>query len=460
MNLQKRIFRLNMMMLVLSLIAMLGVSVYVVNSIYRSQGTWKTTSQKTASSQQTLESFSGTDFPQLADNLALSDAQLHVESNGEVLFSNLKDDADELSEVTVSATTHTSYVDGEIVLSRKVATDGQIYYLYALLEDMEEQQESQDFQAFLLQLFLVGGAGIVIIVVLNFFFTRRLLGVVMRPLDELHSGVDRIQQGDYTVPLTYQGDKEFEELTQGFNQMQTSLLDAHEQNRLYEQKRTQMVADISHDLRTPLTSIKGYAKGILDGIANTEEKRNQYLTVIYQKSQVMEKLLEKLFAFSQLQTDKMPFDSVQLDLAIFLQTYVREKSAELADEAILFQLDVDENLPVEIDPTQFRRILDNLVDNARKYADVSPLKLAIAGYVQEQEIIWTFTDNGKGTATDKLNLIFEEFYREDDTRQQVEGHGLGLAIVKNIIERLGGSVSVEATPGLRFIFRLPRKDMK
>ncbi|HEL1789414.1 HAMP domain-containing sensor histidine kinase [Streptococcus suis] len=460
MKLQKRIFRLNMIMLIFSLVAMLGVSVYVVNSIYRNQETWQSTSQKTASSQQSLEKFSGSDFAVLADELASNDARLYVESNGETVFSNLKDDADEILGVTVSSTTHTSYVDGEIVISRKLATDGQVYYLYALLEDMEEQQESQEFQAFLLQLFLVGGAGIVIIVVLNFFFTHRLLGVIMRPLEELHSGVERIQQGDYTVPLTYQGDKEFEELTQGFNQMQTSLLDAREKNQLYEQNRTQMVADISHDLRTPLTSIKGYAKGILDGIANTDEKRNQYLTVIYQKSQVMENLLEKLFAFSQLQTDKMPFDKVKLDLAIFLQTYVRKKSAELADEAILFQLDVAENLPVEIDPIQFRRILDNLVDNARKYADVSPLKLAIAGSIQEQEIIWTFTDNGKGTATDKLNLIFEEFYRADATRQQVEGHGLGLAIVKNIIERLGGRVSVEATPGLRFIFRLPRKDMK
>ncbi|HFR3425258.1 TPA: ATP-binding protein [Streptococcus suis] len=460
MNLQKRIFRLNMMMLVLSLIAMLGVSVYVVNSIYRNQGTWQSTSQKTAASQQSLEKFTGTDFASLADALSLNGAQLYVESNGEILFSNLTDDADELSEVTVSSTTRTSYVDGEVVISRKIAANGQIYYLYAMLEDLEEQQDSQDFQAFLLQLFLVGGAGIVIIVVLNFFFTRRLLGVVMRPLDELHSGVDRIQQGDYTVPLTYQGDKEFEELTKGFNQMQTSLLDAREKNRLYEQKRTQMVADISHDLRTPLTSIKGYSKGILDGIANTEEKRNQYLTVIYQKSQVMEKLLEKLFAFSQLQTDKMPFDNVQLDLATFLQAYVREKSAELADEAILFQLDVAENLPVEIDPIQFRRILDNLVDNARKYAAVSPLQINLAGHVKGQEVVWTFTDNGKGLEKNKLNLIFEEFYREDDTRQQVEGHGLGLAIVKNIIERLGGRVSVEATPGLRFTFRLPRKDRK
>lgn len=460
MKLQKRIFRLNMIMLVLSLVSMLGVSVYVVNSIYRNQETWQSTSQKTASSQTILENFSGTDFPKLADDLASSATQLHVESNGEVLFSNLKDDADELSEVTVSSTTHTSYVDGEIVISRKMATDGQIYHLYAILEDIEEQRESEEYQAFLIQLLLVGGAGIIVLVALNFFFTRRLLGVVMHPLDELHSGVERIQQGDYTVPLTYQGDREFEELTQGFNQMQTSLLDAKEKNKLYEQNRTQMVADISHDLRTPLTSIKGYAKGILDGIANTDEKRTQYLTVIYQKSQVMEKLLEKLFAFSQMQTDKMPFDKVELDLAECLQSYVNEKSAELADESIQFQLEAVEELPVEIDPIQFRRVLDNLVDNARKYAAVKPLNISITGQVQGQEIIWTFTDNGKGLESDKLNRIFEEFYREDNTRQQVEGHGLGLAIVKNIMERLGGQVSVEATPGLRFTFRLPRKDRK
>ncbi|HEM3442751.1 TPA: HAMP domain-containing histidine kinase [Streptococcus suis] len=460
MKLQKRIFRLNMIMLIFSLVAMLGVSVYVVNSIYRNQETWQSTSQKTAGSQQSLEKFSGLDFAVLADELASNDARLYVESNGVAVFSNLKDDADEILGVTVSSTTHTSYVDGEIVISRKLAMDGQVYYLYALLEDLEDQQESQEFQAFLIQLLLVGGIGIVVVVVLNFFFTRRLLDVIMRPLEELHSGVERIQQGDYTVPLTYQGDKEFEELTQGFNQMQTSLLDAREKNRLYEQNRTQMVADISHDLRTPLTSIKGYAKGILDGIANTDEKRNQYLTVIYQKSQVMEKLLEKLFAFSQLQTDKMPFDKVQLDLAIFLQSYVREKTEELVDEDIRFSLEVSDGLPVEIDPIQFRRILDNLVDNARKYAAVKPLIISITGQMQEQEVVWTFTDNGKGVAKDRLDLIFEEFYREDDTRQQVEGHGLGLAIVKNIMERLDGQVSVEATPGLRFIFRLPRKDMK
>ncbi len=108
----------------------------------------------------------------------------------------------------------------------------------------------------------------------------------------------------------------------------------------------------------------------------------------------------------------------------------KRETEELVDEDIRFSLEVSDGLPVEIDPIQFRRILDNLVDNARKYLAVKPLIISITGQMQEQEVVWTFTDNGKGVAKDRLDLIFEEFYREDDTRQQVEGHGLGLAIVK------------------------------
>lgn len=460
MNLQKRIFRLNMFMLVLSLLAILGVSIYVANNIYLNQVNWQSTTQQTANSQASLEQFSGSDFSTLANQLTSSGALLHVVENSQVVYSNLQDDAEDLAGISVSETAHISYVDGEIVISRLLSSQGRSYKLYVLLEDDDERNNFLEFQTFLIQLVVVGGVGIILVVALNIYFTRRILKVIIRPLEELHSGVERIQKGNYQVPIVYHGDKEFEELTQGFNQMQTSLLESNKRNRQYEQNRTQMVADISHDLRTPLTSIKGYAKGILDGIANTDEKRRQYLSVIYQKSELMERLLEKLFVFSQLETDKMPLELTKIDLTQFLKQYMSEKSLELEEEGVQFQCQLEDNLMVEVDPVQFRRILDNLVDNARKYAGVQPLILQVTAATQGETVIWTFADNGLGVTVDKLSSLFEEFYRVDESRQKIEGHGLGLSIVQNIIHRLGGSVVVDNRPGLRFTFTLPRKDKR
>ncbi|NQG97082.1 HAMP domain-containing histidine kinase [Streptococcus suis] len=457
MNLQKRIFRLNMLMLGISLLAMLAISVFVVNNIYLNRSSLLSTSQKTAMSQTSIEEFSGTDYVSLAEKLASGGAQLYVESDGFILFSNIQEDVEDITAVGISETTHLTYIDEEIVISRQLETQGQMASLYAVIEDTEDQQDAREFQTFLLQIALMGGTGILVILLLNLMVTKRILQAIMKPMDELHKGVERIRKGNYQENLDYSGDREFEELTEGFNQMQTSLLEAQEKNRLYEQNRTQMVADISHDLRTPLTSIKGYAKGILDGVANTEEKQQNYMTIIYQKSLVMEKLLEKLFVFSQLETDKLPFDTVEVDLREFFKAYISEKKAELADEAVDFRLEVAGELPVEMDPVQFRRILDNLVDNARKYANTSPLLLTITGTSEDNQVVWTFADNGQGVSKDQLDKLFTEFYRVDQARQQVDGHGLGLSIVNNIVHRLGGTIVVENKAGLTFTIRLPKK---
>ncbi|MGV3022438.1 sensor histidine kinase [Streptococcus suis] len=457
MNLQKRIFRLNMLMLGISLLAMLAISVFVVNNIYLNRSSLLSTSQKTAMSQTSIGEFSGTDYVSLAEKLASGGAQLYVESDGFILFSNIQEDVEDITAVGISETTHLTYIDEEIVISRQLETQGQMVSLYAVIEDTEDQQDAREFQTFLLQIALMGGTGIVVILLLNLMVTKRILQAIMKPMDELHKGVERIRKGNYQENLEYSGDREFEELTEGFNQMQTSLLEAQEKNRLYEQNRTQMVADISHDLRTPLTSIKGYAKGIIDGVANTEEKRQNYMTIIYQKSLVMEKLLEKLFVFSQLETDKLPFDTVEVDLWEFFKAYISEKKAELADEAVDFRLEVAGELPVEMDPVQFRRILDNLVDNARKYANTSPLLLTITGTSEDNQVVWTFADNGQGVSKDQLDKLFTEFYRVDQARQQVDGHGLGLSIVNNIVHRLGGTIVVENKAGLTFTIRLPKK---
>ncbi|HFR3771572.1 TPA: HAMP domain-containing protein, partial [Streptococcus suis] len=277
MNLQKRIFRLNMVMLIISMLAILGVSIYVANSIYQNRANMQSTSQRTATSQSSIEQFTGTDFASLASQLAMNGAQLHVEEAGQVLYSNIEEDIEDLAGVTVSKTAQVSYVDGEVVISRLLVQEGKYYQLYALFEDSDSQSGFSEFQSFLSQLLLVGGIGMVLVTLVNFLFTRRMLAVILRPLNQLHAAVERISRGNYQEPIDYQGDREFEALTKGFNNMQESLAIAEQQTTLYEKNRTQMVADISHDLRTPLTSIKGYAKGVLDGVANTDEMRERYL---------------------------------------------------------------------------------------------------------------------------------------------------------------------------------------
>ncbi|HFR3703029.1 TPA: ATP-binding protein [Streptococcus suis] len=455
MNLQKRIFRLNMLMLGISLLAMLAISVFVVNNIYLNRSSLLSTSQKTATSQTSIEEFSGTDYVSLAEKLASGGAQLYVESDGYILFSNIQEDVEDITAVGISEITHLTYIDEEIVISRQLRTQGQTVSLYAVIEDTEDQQDAREFQTFLLQIALMGGTGIAVILTLNLMVTRRILQAIMKPMDELHKGVERIRKGNYQENLDYSGDREFEELTEGFNQMQTSLLEAQEKNRLYEQNRTQMVTDISHDLRTPLTSIKGYTKGILDGVANTDEMRERYLQTIYQKSLAMEQLLEKLLLFSNLDTDQMPFDFQIVDLQEILTTYLTEKQVEFTDGQVQFIVDLVPQTPVKVDIVQFKRVLDNLLENARKYAKVDNLVITLTSRVKGEKLELLFADNGRGVSEQAKDRLFEAFYREDQARQGADGHGLGLAIVKDIIERLGGSIRVDNCDGLVFTILLP-----
>lgn len=455
MNLQKRIFRLNMVMLIISMLAILGVSIYVANSIYQNRANMQSTSQRTATSQSSIEQFTGTDFASLASQLAMNGAQLHVEEAGQVLYSNIEEDIEDLAGVTVSKTAHVSYVDGEVVISRLLVQEGKYYQLYALFEDSDSQSGFSEFQSFLSQLLLVGGIGMVLVTLVNFLFTRRMLAVILRPLNQLHAAVERISRGNYQEPIDYQGDREFEALTKGFNNMQESLAIAEQQTTLYEKNRTQMVADISHDLRTPLTSIKGYAKGVLDGVANTDEMRERYLQTIYQKSLAMEQLLEKLLLFSNLDTDQMPFDFQIVDLQEILITYLTEKQVEFTDGQVQFIVDLVPQTPVKVDIVQFKRVLDNLLENARKYAKVDNLVITLTSRVKGEKLELLFADNGRGVSEQAKDRLFEAFYREDQARQGADGHGLGLAIVKDIIERLGGSIRVDNCDGLVFTILLP-----
>jgi signal transduction histidine kinase len=286
---------------------------------------------------------------------------------------------------------------------------------------------------------------IVILILVSRFSTVILAKKIMEPLDLLEQGAQRIQNNDYTVPISYKGDKEFEQVCTAFNDMQQHLAEEKEKNARYEKARQEMIAGISHDLRSPLTAVRGSVKAVLDGVVTDPEQKKKFLEAAYRRSGDMDVLLSELFYFSKLETGGIPVRMQSLDLADYLRNYFHAKQDLPEYAEIEFVLDIPEEKmpPVQADPDALQRILDNLLSNSRKYANVEPLRI-FAGLERTegtQKVI--VQDNGTGVPAEKLGRIFDEFYRVDESRSRKEGSGLGLYIVKYLCEAMGGQASAD-----------------
>lgn len=258
------------------------------------------------------------------------------------------------------------------------------------------------------------------------------------------------------IVLTYINAKRTRKMVQ---QMQ-KIIDAEiEKNKSYERARIALVAGISHDLRTPLTSIKGYIGGLKDGIANTPEKQKQYLDTAYKKSIEMEKLLSRLLYFSKLETGNLPNEQVEIDFGEMVENYAEEMKQELeAKNAKLLFEKPKEKLQVFIDVNQMLRVFDNLLTNALKYAGNGATVITMKAFASGEDIHFVFADNGKGVEEDKLPYIFELFYRADSSRtsKSVEGSGLGLYIVKQIVENQNGQIKAYNNNGFVVEITFPK----
>ena len=299
--------------------------------------------------------------------------------------------------------------------------------------------------------FLVDGVLCILVLVgVSQIFTRNLASYIIKPLDALNEGAQRIQKNDLSTDILYVGDAEFEQVCTAFNSMQGHLLEEQEKNRKYEKARTDMIAGISHDLRTPLTAIKGTIKALLDGIAATPEKQQKFLTAAYRRTGEMDALLNQLFYVSKLETGNMPLEIKKINLTEFIDRYVCGKQ-EVDIQAILQK----RKFFVMADPEQLQRILDNLIQNSLKYSEASPVHMAISLKHNAEQVILSVGDNGVGVPEDKLPHIFEEFYRGDESRNKKEGNGLGLYIVKYLTEAMGGTVRAENREGLVITMEFP-----
>lgn len=323
----------------------------------------------------------------------------------------------------------------------------------------EENRLMADETAYIIRLVvLVILAILAALILTSILATYVTINSILKPLSLLKNGSREIGEGNLEFSLDYEGDREFEEIFNDFESMRLKLLESRNKEEEYARDRKELIASITHDLNTPLTSIRGYTSGLLEGIADTRDKQVYYLQKINSVSLEMSQLINQLFLYSTLDMDKVKFKFERVDLI----EYFKDCSLDLGEEfrqrdmAISFETDLEEAY-ANIDYIHFKRVVLNLLNNSYKYRGDGPGKLDIR--LEESDLFYdiSFKDQGLGVSKDQLDSIFEVFYRADKARSK-DGYGLGLAIARNIVRAHGGRIGVNQNynEGLEIIISLPK----
>lgn len=396
------------------------------------------------------------DWTKLAGELSDEGYSLYVSHGGDVTYSNFEHHPKNMIAFLENVNWTESGRSFSIGQATIVGKKSKSFTVVALNSGYQQSQLEYVLKAFI----VIGLLTIAIILTVSQFFTIWIGRRIMRPINALTDAANRIVQGNLSEPIIFDGKDELTSVCYTFNQMQRHLQIERERNASYEKARTDMIAGISHDLRTPLTSVKGYIKGLRDGVANTPEKQELYLSIAYNKANEMDALLQKLFYFSKLETGNLPLILTNEDLGNFAKKYALQSQEELAqiNVQIIATCETDDN-PVQIDTEQMHRVFSNLTENALKYAGSNSLLLSIKVWKENDVIHLSFSDNGKGVAEEQLENLFVQFWRGDPSRGSRDGRGsgLGLNIVKYIVEAHGGTVFARNDNGLVIDILLPAR---
>jgi signal transduction histidine kinase len=279
---------------------------------------------------------------------------------------------------------------------------------------------------------------IIINIIMSYLFSER----IVKPINFLKEATNEISKGNLNYEIIEDGDDEIRELCRGFEAMRVQLKDSVVMKIKYDDNRKLLVSSISHDLKTPITSIKGYVEGILDGVANTSEKREKYLKTIYSKAEHVDHMIDDLLLYSKLDLKQLPFNFEKVDIVEYLDFCIYESEPELIKHNIKIQLnnDFDSSRYVMMDRERMRRVILNIIENSRKYMDKQQGEINVNLRETSSSIIIEIRDNGAGIDNEDVSKIFYRFYRADSARSEAKGSGLGLAIAKQIVEGHKGRI--------------------
>lgn len=288
-----------------------------------------------------------------------------------------------------------------------------------------------------------------------------LLSPVFSSLKHLKKQAQNIAGKDFSTEIEVKGPLEFQELGQAFNDMSRNLQDTFQSLDESEREKRMMIAQLSHDIKTPITSIQVTVEGILDGVIK-EEERLHYLTTIGRQTERLNKLVDEL---DVLTLNAQPQDIADEEVEeVFLDRLLIESMSEFQlqierEERDVYIQVLPESAKIKSHYDKLSRILVNLLNNAFKYSEPGT-RIEVLAQLTEQELTISVKDEGQGILPEDLGKIFNRLYRVEASRNmKTGGHGLGLAIAQELAHQLGGEITVESQYGLgsKFTFCLNLK---
>ena len=287
--------------------------------------------------------------------------------------------------------------------------------------------------------FVVFGIAYIILVVIFVFVLRSKF---YEPLEKLNKAMELLTEGKRKKPVDYSGPREFVDICDRFNIMVSKLEDSENQRKKLMNDKERMMADISHDLKTPITSIQGYAKALSDGIIVDEDK-DKYIKIIYEKSKKLTELINIFHEYSKLEHPDFNLIFEKVDLSEYLRAYIALKYEDIVESGFNIEVDIpEEEMEIKIDKVQLQRVFDNILGNSIKHNEKGTnIYVSLKEKNDIYEII--IADDGKGISKDIANNIFEAFTVGDESRNSKQGSGLGLSIAKTIVDLHGGTIELE-----------------
>lgn len=384
------------------------------------------------------------------NRISKRNAYIVVIEDNDIMYQG-KEISDELRAKLIESQNHNSeirsaYLRDFNVLASRVSymidshTYGTVYFVISFAEILPQIKKL---------LFDTMISVIIILILTSGAFTMWIYRSTVRPINKLRLATNNIKNGNLDFDMDVEGNNEFAEVCKDFDNMRKRLKYNAEENVRRDSESKELISNISHDLKTPITAIKGYVEGIMDGVADTDEKMDRYIRTIYTKACDMDNLINELTFYAKVDSDKINYNFIKFNLTEYFNDCIDEIGVDLESRNIELKYinELDKETAIVADPEQFKRVINNIINNSMKYMEINNGVVEIHLYNEGDDVHIDISDNGKGISPKDIGHIFDRFYRSDTSRNsRTGGSGIGLSIVKKIIIDHGGSITAESIP--------------